>query len=159
LLNDSGLAFKVRRSLDNINAAAVNTRNFTRDIREVVARAKGGEGSIGRLLADTGFYHDLNQAAMTIDKAGKGAGELVAHLDEMVLQVQHDIEKGNGTANALLRDSQMVIKLNVSLDNIQKGTDGFNQNMEALKHNFLFRGYFRRLEKQKKKQTINTVTR
>jgi phospholipid/cholesterol/gamma-HCH transport system substrate-binding protein len=37
------------------------------------------------------------------------------------------------------------------MDNIQKGTDGFNQNMEALKHNFLFKGYFKGLEKQKKK--------
>jgi phospholipid/cholesterol/gamma-HCH transport system substrate-binding protein len=39
--------------------------------------------------------------------------------------------------------------LNESLDNIQKGTDGFNQNMDALKNSFLFRGYFRRQEKQK----------
>jgi phospholipid/cholesterol/gamma-HCH transport system substrate-binding protein len=52
----------------------------------------------------------------------------------------------------------MAIKLNASLDNIQKGTDGFNQNMEALKHNFLLRGYFRKLEKQKRKEEAkNTV--
>jgi phospholipid/cholesterol/gamma-HCH transport system substrate-binding protein len=31
------------------------------------------------------------------------------------------------------------------------GTDGFNQNMEALKNSFLFRGYFKRQEKQKAK--------
>ncbi|MND09345.1 hypothetical protein D3C83_325920 [compost metagenome] len=45
----------------------------------------------------------------------------------------------------------MVIKLNASLDNIQKGTDAFNQNMEALKHHFLLRGYFKKQEKQKAK--------
>ena len=47
-------------------------------------------------------------------------------------------------------DGLMVMKLNSSLDNIQKGTDGFNQSMEALKHNFLLRGYFRKQEKKKK---------
>ncbi|WP_165760471.1 hypothetical protein [Niastella populi] len=46
----------------------------------------------------------------------------------------------------------MVTKISSSLDNIQKGTDAFSQNMEALKHNFLFRGYFRKLEKQKNKE-------
>jgi phospholipid/cholesterol/gamma-HCH transport system substrate-binding protein len=46
----------------------------------------------------------------------------------------------------------MVSKINVSLDNIQKGTDGFNQNMEALKHNFLLRGYFKKLERKKAKE-------
>ncbi len=39
------------------------------------------------------------------------------------------------------------------MDNLQKGTDGFNQNMEALKHNFLFRGYFKNQEKSKQNQT------
>jgi phospholipid/cholesterol/gamma-HCH transport system substrate-binding protein len=38
------------------------------------------------------------------------------------------------------------------MENIKKGTDGFNQNMEALKHNFLLRGYFKSLEKQKQKK-------
>ena len=45
----------------------------------------------------------------------------------------------------------MILKLNKSLNNIQTGTDGFNQNMEALKHNFLLRGYFRKQEKRKEK--------
>jgi len=159
LLNDSGLALNVRTSLAHINQAAANTQSFTRDIREIIAQTKEGKGSMGQLLRDTGFYRDLEQATLTIDQAGKGAHDLVGHLDGLVLQLQEDLARGKGTANALLRDSLIVMKLNASLDNIQKGTDGFNQNMEALKHNFLFRGYFRRLEKEKKKQSANTVTR
>ena len=67
--------------------------------------------------------------------------------------IREDVSNGRGPVNALLKDSMMVIKLNASLDNIQKGTDGFNQNMEALKHNFLLRGYFRKQEKQKRKES------
>jgi len=159
VLGDTSLGRHLRASLVNIDQATGHTRQFTRDVREMISGAREGKGSIGRLLTDTAFYRDLEQAAQTIDRAGKGAGDLVAHLDEMVLQMQQDIEKGKGPANALLRDSQIVMKLNASLDNIQRGTDGFNQNMEALKHNFLFRGYFRRLEKEKKKQAANTVAR
>jgi len=69
----------------------------------------------------------------------------------MVTDIRNDVHHGKGTVNALLKDSLLVTKLNTSLDNIQKGTDGFNQNMEALKHNFLLRGYFRKQEKQKGK--------
>jgi len=159
LLNDTSLAIHLRASLANIDKATGHARRFTQDIQEMVSAARQGNGSIGRLLTDTALYHNLEKAAGTIDSAGKGAGDLLAHLDEMALQVRRDIEQGKGPANALLRDSQMVIKLNASLDNIQRGTDGFNQNMEALKHNFLFRGYFRRLEKQQKKQATNTVAK
>jgi phospholipid/cholesterol/gamma-HCH transport system substrate-binding protein len=35
--------------------------------------------------------------------------------------------------------------------NIKTGTEAFKQNMEALKHNFLLRRYFRNQEKQKQK--------
>jgi phospholipid/cholesterol/gamma-HCH transport system substrate-binding protein len=42
--------------------------------------------------------------------------------------------------------------LSISMENIKKGTDGFNQSMEALKHNFLLHGYFKNLEKQKQKK-------
>ena len=42
--------------------------------------------------------------------------------------------------------------LKSTLKNINEGTDKFNQNMEALKHNFLTRGYFKKLEREEKKQ-------
>jgi phospholipid/cholesterol/gamma-HCH transport system substrate-binding protein len=38
------------------------------------------------------------------------------------------------------------------MDNVQKGTAAFSENMEALKHNFLLRGYFRKQEKAAKKR-------
>jgi phospholipid/cholesterol/gamma-HCH transport system substrate-binding protein len=63
------------------------------------------------------------------------------------------LNAGPGSIHDLLKDSLLAYKLTQSLDNIEKGTDGFNQNMEALKHNFLFRGYFRKLEKQKARKT------
>ena len=157
ILNDSTLGYHLRASLKKIDQATENTRRFTGDIREVMAGVREGKGSIGRLVADTGLYQDLQQAVANIDRAGKGAEALMAHLDEVALKIREDVANGKGAANALLRDSLIVEKLNASLDNIRMGTDGFNQNMEALKHNFLFRGYFRKLEKQKKKESSNTI--
>lgn len=41
------------------------------------------------------------------------------------------------------------------MEHIEKGTEGFNENMEALKHNFLFRGYFKKLEKKKHSHKVS----
>jgi len=54
-----------------------------------------------------------------------------------------------------LRDSLITQRLNTSMYNVQKGTDGFNQIVEALKHNFLVRGYFKTQEKKQKKDSVN----
>jgi len=70
-------------------------------------------------------------------------------INMVVAGIKQDVNTGKGPANAILKDSVIVQKISKSLSNIEKGTDGFNQNMEALKHNFLFRGYFKKLERQK----------
>jgi phospholipid/cholesterol/gamma-HCH transport system substrate-binding protein len=46
----------------------------------------------------------------------------------------------------------LVQKLDATLNNIESGTEKFDKNMDALKHNFLFRGYFKKLEKKQLKE-------
>jgi phospholipid/cholesterol/gamma-HCH transport system substrate-binding protein len=82
---------------------------------------------------------------------GDNADSLANELNALTRSVKSDVNNGKGTIHALLKDSLLVQKLNNSLQHIEKGTEGFNQNMEALKSNFLFRGYFRKLEKKKNK--------
>ena len=62
-----------------------------------------------------------------------------------------EINDGQGAISYLANDSLFVNQLEKSMENIEQGTERFNENMEALKHNFLTRGYFRKLEKQEKK--------
>jgi phospholipid/cholesterol/gamma-HCH transport system substrate-binding protein len=47
----------------------------------------------------------------------------------------------------LLMDEQMGNKLDATMTNLQKGTKGFSENMDAAKHNFLLKGYFNKKEK------------
>jgi phospholipid/cholesterol/gamma-HCH transport system substrate-binding protein len=57
------------------------------------------------------------------------------------------LDQGKGTANMLLSDSASTDKLRQTIVNIEQGTSCFNEYMEALKHNFLFRKYFRKQKK------------
>jgi phospholipid/cholesterol/gamma-HCH transport system substrate-binding protein len=58
------------------------------------------------------------------------------------------MKQGDGTAGLLLTDTVLRQRLFKSATNIEQGTDRFNQNMEALKSNFLFRKYFKKLAKK-----------
>ncbi|HEY5369784.1 MAG TPA: hypothetical protein VIJ75_12420 [Hanamia sp.] len=118
----------------------------------IVADVKDGKGSAGAILKDTSFAKNLNEAILKIASAGNKADSIATEINEVVTQIRNDLNNGKGTVNALFKDSAMAMKLNASLDNIQKGTDGFNYSMEALKHNFLLRGYFKKLERKKAKE-------
>jgi phospholipid/cholesterol/gamma-HCH transport system substrate-binding protein len=65
--------------------------------------------------------------------------------------VHRDYSTGNGPAYTVLKDTAAAARINNSLLSIEKGTAAFNEDMEALKHNFLTRGYFRKEAKKNKK--------
>jgi phospholipid/cholesterol/gamma-HCH transport system substrate-binding protein len=159
LLNDKSIPQDLRIAVKNIRMATVKAGSMADNLNTIVIDVKKGKGSLGNLLMDTSFAKNLNEAVVKIKSVGDEADGLAAEINKMVLGIQQDVNNGKGTVNALLKDSAMVMKLNVSLENIQKGTDGFNQNMEALKHNFLLRGYFRKLEKQKLKEQAKSVAK
>jgi phospholipid/cholesterol/gamma-HCH transport system substrate-binding protein len=149
LLSDETIPADIQNSVANIRLATSRASMMTNDLHTIIGDIKEGKGSAGILLKDTAFAYNLNEAALKMRAVGVHADNLSSQLNSLVSGIQNDINTGKGPANSILKDSLLVNKLNKSFDNIQIGTDGFNQNMEALKRSFLFRGYFRRQEKQK----------
>ncbi|MDN3655512.1 MlaD family protein [Ferruginibacter paludis] len=152
LLNDKSIPQNIRLAVANIRSATDKANNTVASFQAVASDIQQGKGSVGTLLKDTVFAANLNEAILKIKSVGGQADSLLYEISTMVAGIKEDKDNGNGTLHALFKDSGIVIKLNASLDNIQRGTDGFNQNMEALKHNFLFRGFFKKQAKQQEKE-------
>ncbi len=152
LLNEKSLPADLKTSLANIRWTTSNAGTMTHNLNTLIADVKNGKGSLGAILTDSSFAKNLNEAVLRIKAVGDETDSLAGEISRVVAGIKQDVTTGKGTVNALLKDSLLVIKLNASLDNIQKGTGGFNQNMEALKHNFLLRPYFRKLERQQRKE-------
>ena len=151
LLNDNSIPQHLRQSLVNIKTATAKAGDFANELNNIIHGVQQGKGTVGALLADTVMQYQLKEAVAKINRVSRDADSLTNDLNTMIAGIQQDIQDGNGTLHALLKDSAIVVKLHTSLDNIQKGTDGFNKNMEALKHNFLLRSYYRKMEREKKK--------
>ena len=151
LLDDKELPKNLKLSVRNIHVATIKANEMVNDLYTIVNNVKNGKGSAGMILTDTTLVYNLNTAIFKIKEVGDSADALLHQITTTVVDIQTGINSGKGPVNALLNDSVMSARINNSLYNIQKGTDGFNQIMEALKHNFLFRGYFRKLEKQPQK--------
>ena len=152
LLSDESIPENLRMSVATIRSTTVKALKMANDLDDIVLSVKNGEGSLGAILKDSALAFNLNDAIGKISKAGDDADLVAIEINKLVKVVGDDVENGKGTINAALKDSMIVKKIAATLDNIQKGTDGFNSNMEALKHSFLFRGYFRKIDKQKKKE-------
>lgn len=152
LLNDASVPLSIRQSVDRIRATAGKSTEVMNDLGEIVERVQSGKGSLGELISDSSFSMELNAATRKVSQVGQKADSLIIRLNDMVVALNTELQDGKGTAHVLLKDSIASANLQESLENIRKGTDAFQQNMEALKHNFLLRGYFRKQERKQKKQ-------
>jgi phospholipid/cholesterol/gamma-HCH transport system substrate-binding protein len=88
--------------------------------------------------------------AIEIEDIMKGVKTTVdnaAVITDQLAEFSYKINNGKGTLSKLLMDEKMGQKLNATLSNLETGTKGFSENMNAAKHNFLLKGYFNKKEK------------
>ncbi|MDX1332636.1 MAG: MCE family protein, partial [Robiginitalea sp.] len=74
--------------------------------------------------------------------------ELTSRLNSLV----GDLQAGEGTLGLLLKDTVMAEEIRHGLKYLDSGLVKFDENMEALQHNWLTRGYFKKLEREERKQ-------
>jgi len=149
LLTDSTMAENVKLSVSSIRSATKNTESFTRDMNRILTDLKGGHGVVGALLYDTVSSSKMKTSIQQLQEASDKA--LQVSKDMKLLTEK--MKAGEGAAGLLLTDTAFAGDLRKSMHNIQQSTDRFNQNMEAMKHNWLFKGYFKDQEKALKKST------
>ena len=103
------------------------------------------------------------QMAAILDKAnsllgtGQKAMDQIAQVTVHLNSVSAKIDSGNGTVGALINDKSLYNNLNQTTETLnatatsanktvisaQAGVQSFSENMEAMKHNFLLKGYFK----------------
>lgn len=147
LLEDKELAANLNQASAHLNRAAMTAENMTRDVRGILADVKTGKGPAGVILQDTVMGNELRNSMNRLATVSRSAESLASELDDISRRLGRDLEEGKGPLNLVLRDSSVSGRISRSLQQVESGTGHFNQSMEALRHHFLFRGYFRRKER------------
>lgn len=160
LIRDSIMGAQVAQSLYNLRMTTEQIRLTSEQLRIGVDMAVQGEGMLGYLLKDTTLPYQLEEFVSRFDtmlfremepvfsdlkKSGEDIAATSAQLKEAVAM----LNQGDGLAHTILQDTTAAKDLKTILENVNQGTERFNENMEALKHNFLFRRYYKKLEKGK----------
>ena len=99
-------------------------------------------------LSDSISANKLKSIISNLNKSSSDISAVVENLNTTILNVKN----GKGTLNYMVNDTILVKDIDETMKNIKEGSIRLNENLEALKHNFFFRGYFKKLERQKKKE-------
>jgi phospholipid/cholesterol/gamma-HCH transport system substrate-binding protein len=154
LLSDNQLADRIRQT--------VNTT--TADVQEIIADLKAGRGPAGVILRDEAVAGEIRdavangkQATANLAHASQQADALVTDLNSRQIpqkagEVMDNLKDSSGQVRQLIADLNkpdqygMTASENIrrSLTNANTATANLADDTEALKHNFLTRGFFKK---------------
>lgn len=151
-----------------LQATALNAEIITLQLAEIMMNVNSGQGMLGRMIQDSTIAENVNQTIENFKKSSEGLDETIEVTKENVFafmqglqatvaktevasdqlgEIMMKINNGEGAVGMLLKDTAIVNNIDETIVNLKESSISLNENMEALKHNFLFRGYFRRKAK------------
>ncbi|WP_339627825.1 MlaD family protein [uncultured Maribacter sp.] len=148
LLNDTVMASDMKKTILNLKNTSYRTNIALAEMNKMVEQINFEQSAAGILLNDTISGGKMKNVIANLETTSIEIEKMAQNLNSII----EGINDGHGAINYLTKDSLFVNQLERSIQNIEQGTERFNENMEALKHNFLTRGYFRKLEKKEKKK-------
>jgi phospholipid/cholesterol/gamma-HCH transport system substrate-binding protein len=163
----------------SLQSTAVNAELITLQLAEIMMNINSGKGTLGRLIQDSTIAENINQTIGNFKKSSAGLDETIEVTQENVFafmeslkktaaktevatyqlgEIMMKINKGEGAIGMLIQDTTVVKNIDETIINLKESSKRLNENMEALKHNFLFRGYYRRQAKEEEKMRMETDT-
>lgn len=169
LLQDSLLAQDLRIAINNLRGTATYLNHTGRQLDALVTKVESGQGLLGALLQDTLLKDRIDRVVTQIDTRvlvqidsvlqdlERTGGDLNRFSSELN-RFSQQLNDNEGLVGTALQDTTVANDLREILQNVNNGTELFNENMRAMRSNFLFRGYFKKQE-QKERKAVEAANR
>ena len=152
VLNDSLMGVHIKEMIAGLRQTAVNANRITASLADVTGKLNEKGTLVNDLLTDTAVYASLRSSVAQLQGITQTASALTSNLGEAT----EKLNRNDNAVGVLLNDPRMAETIRQTMVNLEQSTEKLDQNMEALQHNFLFRGFFRKqareAEKAKKEQ-------
>jgi len=162
----------------SVQRTAGSVEIISKQLAEIMLKVNSGQGTLGRFIHDTIIAENLNQTILDLKKTSRGLGETMDSTQDNISSIMKSfkvtagntevfskqlgetmvhINSGTGTVGRLIQDTTIAADLSQIMINLQKSSRGLEENMEALKHNFLLRGYFKRKAREALKMEKDSI--
>lgn len=139
-LTDSVMARNMRMTVAGIREAAANINRTSESLSVFSNKLNTRGGLVDKLLTDTSVFADLRRSMDNVEKLGNSAASFSSELETAGKRI-NDPGSPVGT---LLNNPESAKDIRETLKNLKTSSQKLDENLKALQHNFLFRGYFRK---------------
>lgn len=148
LIKDTIMSSNLKLTVNQLRITSTEASKAMKELNTIISSINFNESVAGTLLNDSIQATKVKHIITNLDESSKDIKTVITNLNETIT----NIKDGEGALNYLSNDAELVKNIEQTMKSINEGTAKFNENMEALKHNFLTRGYFKKLERQEKRE-------
>ncbi len=155
LLTDESLMRNIQAAVIGLKQASANAQQLTADISNYTSRLQSKGSLTNDLVTDTVIFSRMQATVLQLQQAATTANEVTENIklaSSNVKEVSNNLSNSKSPVGVLLNDQQAGENLKNTLENLQLGTKKLDENMEALQHNFLLRGFFKKKAKNEEKK-------
>jgi phospholipid/cholesterol/gamma-HCH transport system substrate-binding protein len=146
LLMDTIVAENIKTAVVNIKLMSNQGLYITGDLKGITDGIKKGKGTIGALVTDTIISSSIKQTVVKLQRISDSAAIITGDISHIIRK----LNQGKGSAGILLNDTNLIYNLNKGVKSIDKGAITLNEDLEALKHTWPLKKYFKKQSKKKK---------
>jgi len=148
LINDAEMANSLKKTSENLETASESASNSLIEFNKIIKDINFDESLAGAILSDSISANQMRLIITNLEKTSIGIDSVMSNINNVIFR----INEGDGTISYMLNDTLLVKNIDATMINIKDGSIKLNENLEALKHSFLTRSYFNKLEKEKAKE-------
>ena len=156
----------------SLKVTVAHTEVITKQLADVMLKVNSGKGTLGRIIHDTIIAQNISKSIVNFENTSEvldatmastknSLSEIMQSLNQtadnakvstqQLEEIMTGINDGQGTVGRLLYDTITSKNIDETILNLKNSSKGLDENLEALKNNIFFRGYFRKKEKEKEK--------
>ena len=155
ILSDTLLENDLRYAVSGMKRTAEGASDAVAKVDAIISKINYDESAAAVLLSDPKSRAQIQNVFSNLEKSSKDINKISQSLDDYV----DEIKSGKGSLNYITKDETLVKNIDSTIINVKGAAEKLNENMEALKHNFLFRGYFRKAEHKQEKDLKKKETK
>ena len=148
ILSDEQVANNFKSIVKNLETTTSNANLMLVDLAKFTDKLNTKGGLADQMLTDTLVFSKLQIAINQLQKTTTSAAELTENLNQASAQLR----KNDNAVGSLLTDQQTAENIKSMIANLNSSSKKLDQDLEALQHNFLLRGFFKKKAKAENKK-------
>ena len=144
LINDPAIADQLKMSLDHLRNATAGSEAMIANLRDFSNRLRQPGGLASQLASDTTVFKRLRGAVSRLDHAASQ----VDSFSNSLRTAGEGLNDKNSPVGLLLHDQESADNLARTLKNLRVSSQELSDDLEAVQHSWLLRGFFRKKDRQ-----------